>query len=143
MLILPLQAPITTFLLLSDTIRHLLWGTSECHVTNLLEKTQLKRNWLFSYFWQVSCFGLVQVGCHVITKICFDNYRESVIIRYRSHSFHIRDNRGDYYIKILFLKLHCTAIGRSEGLLPLIFLYQTYHSILHAGTYTSLIHAAN
>lgn len=39
---------------------------------------------------------LIQVGCHVITKICFDNYRESVIIRYRSHSFHIRDNRGDY-----------------------------------------------
>lgn len=113
MLILPLQAPITTFLLLSDTIRHLLWGTSECHVTNILEKTQLKRNWLFSYFWQVSCLGfcllncwiIIQVGCHVKTKICFDNYRESVIIRYRSHSFHIRDNRGDL-LKILFLKLH-------------------------------------
>lgn len=114
MLILPLQAPITTFLLLSDTIRHLLWGTSECHVTNILEKTQLKRNWLFSYFWQVSCLGfcllncwiIIQVGCHVKTKICFDNYRASVIIRYRSHSFHIRDNRGEVLLKILFLKLH-------------------------------------
>lgn len=37
-----------------------------------------------------------------VLLLCFDNYRESVIIRYRSHSFHIRDNRGDYYKDTVF-----------------------------------------